>query len=137
MVNGVESVRAMFRRKAAAVAKAGQVAAKAGAEDVAKAARFLAPKDERELIASIRVEDANTRKTSKGTTGFIGALVKAGDETTVVTNARGQRFQNAKLQEAGTKHRDANPYFNPAWRASRSRIRAKISRDVRKAWKDG
>ncbi len=137
MVNGVESMRAMFRRKAAAVEAAGRAAAKAGAEDVAKAARYLAPRDELELIQSIRVEDAEARKTSRGETRFIGAVVKAGDETTIVTNSRGRRFQNAKLQEAGTKNMRANPYFNPAWRANRRRVRAKISRDVRKAWVNG
>ena len=134
MVNGIPGVQAMFRRRAAAVVAAGKAAAKKGGEDTAAAMRYLAPKDQRELVNSIRVEDAATRQTSGGEVGFIGVVVKAGDETTIVTNERGQRFQNAKLQENGTKNMPANPYFNPAWRANRTRVRGAITRAVRKAW---
>lgn len=134
MVNGVPGVQAMFRRKAAAVVAAAKAAANKGGEDVASAMRYLAPKDQRELLNSIRVEDAATRQTSRGETGFIGVVVKAGDETTIVTNERGQRFQNAKLQENGTKNMPANPYFNVAWRQNRTRVRGSITRAVRKAW---
>lgn len=139
MVNGIPQVQAMFRRKAAAVVAAGKAAAKKGGEDTAAAMRYLVPKNKQggvhELLNSIRVEDTTTRKTSKGgEVGFIGVVVKAGDETTIVTNERGQRFQNAKLQENGTKNMPANPYFNPAWRANRTRVRGAITRAVRKAW---
>lgn len=135
MVNGIPEVQAMFRRKAAAVVAAGRSAARKGGEDVAKAALYLAPFDQFDLRESIRVEDAATRSTSKGgEVGFIGVVVKAGDQSTIVTNSRGQRFQNAKLQENGTKNMRANPYFNPAWRLNRQRVRAAITRAVRKAW---
>lgn len=137
MVNGIPGVQAMFRRKAAAVVAAAKASASKGGEDVAAAMRYLAPKDQRELIKSIRVEDAATRKTSGGEVGFIGVVVKAGDETTIVTNSRGQRFQNAKLQETGTKNMPANPYFNVAWRQNRTRVRGAITRAVRKAWTSG
>ena len=135
MVNGIPGVQAMFRRKAAAVVAAGRAAAKKGGEDVGKAMRYLAPEDQLALKKSIRVEDAATRSTSaRGEVGFIGVVVKAGDASTVVTNSRGQRFQNAKLQENGTKNMPANPYFNPAWRANRTRVRGAITRAVRRAW---
>lgn len=137
MVKGAAEVHAMFRRKAAAVVKAGRDAAKQGGDEVASAMRYLAPKDERELVASIRVEDASSISTSKGERGFIGVMVKAGNETTIVTNSKGVRFQNAKLQETGTKNMPANPYFNPAWRANRTRVRGKITRSIRKAWQNG
>lgn len=134
MVNGIPQVQAMFRRKASAVAAQAKLAARQGGEEVAQAMRYLAPKDERELVNSIRVEDAETVNTSKGARGFIGVIVKAGDATTVVTNDRGVKFQNAKLQENGTRNMPANPYFNPAWRTNRTRVRGKITRAVRKAW---
>lgn len=134
MVNGIAEVKAMFRRKAAKVAAAGRAAAKTGGEETAQAMRYLAPEDERDLIRSIRVEDASTVKTRKGDREFIGVIVKAGDASTVVTNSTGGRFDNAKLQEFGTKTRTANPYFYPAWRANRSRVRSSISRAIRKAW---
>lgn len=99
--------------------------------------RSFAPVDQRELINSIRVEEADTIATTQGDTGFIGVVVKAGNESTIVTNERGVRFQNAKLQENGTKNMPANPYFNPAKRLRRRATRANISRAVNKAWRDG
>ena len=137
MVKGIPEVQAMFRRKAAKVAAAAKAQAQNSGEQVASAMRYLAPRKDGALIRSIRVEDASTITTSKGERGFIGVKVKAGDETTIVTNASGARFQNAKLQEDGTKNRPASPYFNPAWRANRTRVRSAISRAIRKAWTDG
>lgn len=137
MVKGIPEVQAMFRRKAAKVAAAAKAQARDQGEQVAAAMRYLAPREQGELIRSIRVEDAASVPTSKGERGFIGVMVKAGDETTVVTNHSGGRFQNAKLQEHGTRNMPASPYFNPAWRANRRRVRSAISRAVRKAWADG
>ena len=137
MVNGIPEVQAMFRRKAAAVIAAGKAAAEQGGEQVASAMRYLAPRDQGELIRSFRVEDAETVSTAKGDRGFIGVIVKAGDATTVVTNARGGTFQNARIQEFGTRSRAANPFFFPAYRANRTRVRGAITRAVRKAWISG
>lgn len=134
MVEGVSQFQAMLRRKAAAAVSAGKAAAAKGGEDLAQSQRFLVPTDERLLINSIRVEPAEQIKTSKGLRDFVGVAVKAGDQTTMVTNSSGGRFQNARLQEFGTKTRAANPYFFPAWRANRRRIRASITRAFRKAW---
>lgn len=134
MVNGIPGVQAMFRRKAAAVKAAAQGAAKKGGEEVASAMRYLAPVDQRELVQSIRVEDADSITTRRGPRTFIGVVVKAGDARTVVTTKSGAKFQNAKLQENGTQNMPANPYFNPAWRANRTRVRGSITRAVRKAW---
>ena len=134
MVNGIPEVQAMFRRRAAKVAAAAKAQAQTSGEQVASAMRYLAPREQGELIRSIRIEDAAS---IKGARGFIGVVVKAGDETTIVTNHTGARFQNAKLQENGKKNMPASPYFNPAWRANRTRVRSAISRAIRKAWADG
>lgn len=134
MVNGIPEVQAMFRRKAAKVAAAAKAQARVGGEQVASAMRYLAPREDGALIRSIRVEDATSVTTRRGERDFLGVVVKAGDETTIVTNESGGRFQNAKLQENGTKNMPASPYFNPAWRANRTRVRSAISRAVRKAW---
>ena len=136
MVNGVPQVQAMFRRRAAAVVAAAKAQARKGGEEVATAMRYLAPRDDGELQRSIRVEDANSVTTRRGQRGFVGVMVRAGDSSTVVTNSSGGRFQNARLQEFGTKTRPASPYFYPAWRANRTRVRAGITRAVRKAWSD-
>ena len=137
MVNGIPQVRAMFRRKGAAVVAAGKAAAAKGGDQVADGMRFLVPVEQGDLRQSIRVEDAVTIEARGGETGFIGVVVKAGDASTVVTNSRGGQFQNARIQEFGTKSRAANPYFFPTWRMNRRRVRAAITRAVRKAWKDG
>ena len=45
----------------------------------------------------------STVETSRGEPSFIGVVVKAGDTSAIVTDRTGTRFQNAKLQEHGTK----------------------------------
>lgn len=141
MVNGVPQVRAMLKRKGAAVVAAGRAAARQGGAEVADAMRFLAPvqpgPEGGDLRRSIRVEDAASISSGGAEREFIGVVIRAGDATTVVTNSRGQQFQNARIQEFGTKARPANPYFFPAWRANRARIRASITRAIRKAWISG
>ncbi|RQP05296.1 MAG: hypothetical protein D1H97_13545 [Paracoccus sp. BP8] len=137
MVKGIAEMQAMFRRRAAKAVAAGKAQAQASGDQVASAMRYLAPREDGALIRSIRVEDAETIATSRGERGFIGVVVKAGDDTTIVTSHTGARFQNAKLQEHGTKNMAANPYFNPAWRANRARVRSAISRAIRKAWASG
>lgn len=134
MVNGIPQVQAMFRRKAASVVAAAKAQSRKGGEEVAAAMRYLAPRDEGALVGSIRVEDAGSIATRRGVRGFIGVVVKAGDTSTLAITASGGRFQNAKLQEFGTQKMPANPYFYPAWRANRRRVRSGISRAVRKAW---
>jgi len=163
MVNGIPQVQAMFRRKAAAVRAAAKNAARNGGEQTASAMRFLAPRDEGKLLKSIRVEDVDSIALAGGPKGayasragsasagvktnrradFIGVMLKAGDTSTLVTGEaagkksgvrRGTVFQNARLQEFGTKNMPANPFFYPAWRANKTRVRGAITRAIRKAW---
>jgi HK97 gp10 family phage protein len=54
----------------------------------------------------------------------------AGDQSTMVTNKRGVRFQNAKIQEFGTKKMPANPYFFPGFRIGKKRAKPRIARAV-------
>ena len=126
-VNGIGRVWPKLRTQWLKTRRAGELAAEGGSQEVASAMRYLAPRDERDLIESIRVEEPDSPT-------FIGRIIKAGDETTIVTNSRGVRFQNAKIQEHGTKNMPANPFFNPAWRFNRQRVKGKITRAIRKAW---
>lgn len=138
MADDAARLGAMMRKHLAAALAAGKAAARTGGEEVANVMRATAPRHELELIRSIRVEDATTRKTTKGgSVDFIGVVVKAGDDTTLVEGARGVKFQNAKLQEHGTKDMPANPYFNASYRRLRTRVRARITREIRKAWLNG
>lgn len=131
MVNGIPQMQAMFRRKARRVVRAAREAATQGGEEAASAMKYLAPREQGDLVNSIRVEPAPAGGQ------FVGVLVKAGDSSTVVVNGTGGTFQNAKIQEFGTKKMPANPFFFPAWRMNRSRVRGRITRAIRKAWVDG
>lgn len=135
MSAGLERVKQKLRSHAKKAIEAGKAEAITQAEIFAGLARSFAPKKEGNLARSIRVEDADTLITRQGPTGFTGVVVKAGDESTVVTNESGGQFQNARLQEFGTQTRDANPYFYPAWRMRRRAARSAIRRAVRNAWK--
>lgn len=137
MVNGIPQMQAMFRRKARKVMLAAREAAVQGGDEVASSMRYLAPREQGELVASIRVEQAASVSTQVGERDFIGVLVKAGDSTTVVTNKNGFQFQNAKIQEFGTQKMPANPFFFPAWRMNRARVRRRITSAIRRSWIKG
>jgi len=61
----------------------------------------------------------------------LAVTMYAGNERTLVTNKEGERFQNARLQEFGTKEMPANPFFYPAYRFVRKRIRDRLARAIR------
>lgn len=127
---GLEAVRRKLRTHARAAIEEGRKAARRQGEVIARIARTLAPQDEDDLVKSIRVED-NPDPTVPG------VIVKAGNESTIVTNEAGQRFQNAKLQEGGTRAMPASPYLNPAKRMQRKQTMAAMKRAVRKGWLKG
>ncbi|RWR08524.1 hypothetical protein [Paenirhodobacter populi] len=138
MSDDASRLGAMMRKHLAAALAAGKAQARKEAEIIANVMRATAPRDEFELIRSIRVEDTDTRATTKGgNVPFVGVVVKAGDDTTLVTNSRGQKFQNAKLQEHGTKNMPANPYFNASYRRRKPNAKGNITRAIRKAWLNG
>lgn len=135
MVNGVPQVRDELIRRIYNIRAAAKSTAQAEAQSVSQAMKALAPEDQGELIRSIRVEGKDSIGNSRGgETGYTGVAIKAGDETTIVTNQSGGRFQNARLQEFGTKTRPATPFFFVVWKANRRRVRAAITRAIRKAW---
>ena len=134
MVTGVEDVKADLIRRLYNVRLAAKLEARKQGEGVAGAMRYFAPTKTGALRRSIRVEDADVITTRSGEYDFIGVKVKAGDSSTVVTNSRGRRFQNALLQEYGTKKRPASPYFYSTWRANRSRVKGAITRAIRRTW---
>lgn len=137
MVEGIPQFQAMMRGRLAAGITAARQAAEDGGDEMVQAARFLVPVDQGDLARSIRSEPVTSVATSKGIRDFVGVLVKAGDERTVVTTKSGGRFQNARIQEFGTKNRLANPFFFPSWRANKRRIRGKITKAFRKAYISG
>ncbi len=137
MADDAARLGAMMRRHLAAAMANAKAAARQGGEEVAGVMRATVGRDEGDLYRSIRVEDATSRKTSRGDVPFVGVVVKAGDETTIVTNASGGRFQNARLQEVGTAKRRANPFFNASYRRVKTRVWSRITRALRKGWLQG
>lgn len=100
----------------------------------------MAPRKEGDLIDSIGysfdapppgagiVSQARSAKTETG----LAVVMYAGDESTIVTNKQGVRFQNARLQEFGTKKMPRNPFFFPAFRLNKKRVKGRMSRALRK-----
>lgn len=62
--------------------------------------------------------------------------VYAGDERTNI-EYDGRVFSYAFMQEFGTTHHAAHPFFFPAWRLNKARTRRRLSREVRKAIREG
>lgn len=101
--------------------------------------RALAPKDSGALAASIGWTWGAAPEGSM-VLGTVAAspraglkiTIYAGNAATMVTNARGARFQNARLQEFGTKTRPASPYFFPVWRANKARVKSGLTRAIRR-----
>lgn len=112
------------------------------AEELVSMMRKLVPKDQGKLASSIcwTWGEAPAGSITIGTFGSnkygtIRITVYAGNETTVVTNKRGIRFQNAAIQEFGTKERRSSPYFYPSYRALKKRGKARLARGARKVIK--
>lgn len=137
MVKGIEQMRAKMQKHLAAATAAGKRSAGSQSDKLVNAMKFVAPADQGELIRSIRAEETHSITTNQGESGFFGYLVKAGDETTIVTNERGEKYQNAWLQEHGTKNMPATPFFYPTYRANRRQIRAAIRAAISRAWRQG
>lgn len=85
-------------------------------------------RDSGTLVASIRHEDAsdNTR---------ISQIVEAGGAATTraVRSGASATYDYALAQEYGTEKQDANPFFWPAWRLYRRRLKARMTRATKKA----
>lgn len=118
-------------------------AAKEGLEEsadiIVARMRLLVPENEGELRRSIGWTWGDLPKgavlfgTASGGQDWLHIKIYAGNEKTLVANTRGVLFQNAKLQEFGTREMKANPFFYPAWRASRRGARSRVTRKVNKA----
>lgn len=147
MADNHPSLQARFRRLPVAVRERAKQVLQKNAHDLVREIVRNVPKDEGELAASIRwvwgpppegtfaLGQVSARELTD-----IAITVVAGNEATMVTNSRGVRFQNALLQEYGTKARakggknvmPANPYFRPAYRKLRARFRLRMAREINK-----
>lgn len=111
-----------------------------GAEETVQMMKRLVPVDSGALRDSIGWTwgDAPAGSFTIGTVsgreyGTLRITIYAGNEQTLVGSRK--QFQLARLQEFGTQAMAANPFFYPSWRAMRKRVKARITREMRKAIK--
>lgn len=127
-------------RKIAAMPAAARVeisaALEASANELVALQRAAAPRDEGDLVASV---DWNWG--GRGIAGELrgdarlSAVITAGGPLTTkpVRNGVDVEYDYALGQEFGTQDMPANPFFFPAYRLIKRRVRARISRAIRKA----
>lgn len=134
-------------RKMRAMPQAVQTAVRDEMEQVAtmivSTMKTLVPRDQGALAASMgwtwgpAPEGSITIGSAGGPNG-VSITIYAGSAATLVSNSRGVQFQNARLQEFGTKAMAAHPYFFPAVRAHRRGFTARVNRaavrEMRKVW---
>jgi HK97 gp10 family phage protein len=113
-VEGLERLRRRFARIPIETKRGVRVALEQGADELVEMQKRLVPIDRGELRESIKKEDGPHE---------LSIHVEAGDE----------RAFYARWVEFGTLRTPASPYFFPAYRSLRRRIRGRISRAVRKA----
>ncbi|MAQ82250.1 MAG: hypothetical protein CMH12_03345 [Maritimibacter sp.] len=104
------------------------------AEKVVKLMRAFAPVGAtRELIESIGWTWGDAPKGSITVGKVRGGIAQ--DEIAITIYAGGGRAFYARFQEFGTVNMAANPFFYPAWRAERSRVRSNIKRAVKRGFR--
>ncbi|ETX26603.1 HK97 gp10 family phage protein [Roseivivax isoporae] len=141
MVQGLSQFRARWGSLPTRVRKAVIETLEQNAEELVQEMKANAPELSGELRKSIgwtwgdAPEGSMTLGRVRGDDEALVITIYAGNEKTMVTNSRGIRFQNAKLQEFGTKEMPANPYFFPVYRLRKRRIKSRLTRNVNKAIK--
>lgn len=142
MVQGVAQLnRKLTANVPAKVLAATRKAMEQGANELVAMMKRLVPVDEGTLRDSIgwtwgeapagSMKLAESKTVSRG----LKITVYAGNEKTIVTNSRGEGWQNAALQEFGRQGVAAQPFFFPSYRAMRKRIKSRVTRAMRAAIK--
>jgi HK97 gp10 family phage protein len=141
-IDGVDDVLARFTALPEMVQQKWKAASERSATRIVALMKRLCPVDQGTLRDSI---GWTWGAAPEGTVvlGGIGAsatdialTIYAGSALTMVTNSRGIKFQNARIQEFGTKARPAQPYFYPAWRQSKRGLRTAQMAAIRAAAKE-
>ncbi len=142
MVKGEQELKRFMRKTLpGAVKKAARQAMEEGAERIVQRMRLSVPKDQGGLLASIgwtwgappdgAMVVGEVGETKHG----LRIVIYAGNKSTMVTNKRGIEFQNALIQEFGTKDRKATPYFYSVYRSQKRAVKSLITRRINKAIK--
>lgn len=136
-IKGLAEARAKFRALPVEVQVAVRTEMEKIANEMVAGMKAACPRDENDLANSIGWTWGAPPTGSVAMTSVSGGegtlTVYAGNEVTQVRNSRGVVFQNAKLQEFGTKKMPAHPYFFPVIRAYRGRVTRRINAAAKRA----
>lgn len=141
-VEGAARVRRLLAQIPAKVQEAAQRSLEQSAEEIVQLMRRLAPRDSGALANSIGWTwgDApagsmtlGTVKGGKASGSIYGSMV-----ITIYAGGKvaGADAFYARFQEFGTRKMRANPFFYPAYRANKKRVRSRLTRAIRKALND-
>ncbi len=106
-------------------------AMEASADEVVRLAKSLAPVDTGDLQMSISWTWGDA---PKGTM-TLGRVVGDKNDMVITVYAGGSEAYWARWVEFGTSKMKAQPFFLPAYRANRKRVRSRIKRGINKAAK--
>lgn len=135
MVDGLASLkRKLTEAIPGHVRRAAKVALEQSADQIVLTQKALAPVGATgALKASIR------RSAAQDSAGGLSVDIQAGGPTTTkpVRDGQSAQYDYALGQEFGTAEGPAQPFFYPGYRGNKKRVKAKVSRQTRKAIKDG
>jgi len=127
-VQGLEKLRAKLRALPDEVRKEMRAAMTTGAEELVSMQKRLAPVDSGDLRDSIGYSFGEYRAANSNVRG-VGVGSRVGDpDLSVTVHAGDAKAYYAAFLEFGTVNMAAHPFFFPAYRALRKRIRSRISR---------
>ena len=122
-----------FQRRIRAMIQAGRAGAEPalaqGGYEIAEAMESLAPEDEGDLIGSIAVTLSGNATPPYSQPG--GSHVVPENQVAITAGNADVRYPH--LQEYGTKHHPAQPFFWPGFRLAKPRAERRIKRALAKA----
>lgn len=131
---GIRSFQRKLRAMPDAVKKAIGPAALQGAQEIADMVEQLAPEDSGDLVNSVTVTGPGQATPPYSHPG--GSHLVPEGAAAVSVGSSDVRYPH--LQEYGTRHHAAQPYFWPAFRSTRkraaNRVKAAMSKAVKEEW---
>lgn len=130
--------RAKFLQRLAAIGPAARVeikkALEKSADEMASTARSFAPVDSGDLRRSISYTFGNYAPANANVRGVIsGGDVSRDKDLSVTVHAGDAKAYYASFVEFGVADAPAQPYFFPAYRLTKKRVKGRISRAVNAA----
>lgn len=126
--NGLADLDKRIRAMGTEARRSIGVALDQSADEMVATARYVAPSEDGDLKASIRIEPGSHELQRRVEAG--GALT-----TRPVREGAKATYDYALAQEFGTAEMPPNQFFYSAWRLARKRALGRVSRAVRKAAK--